>query len=65
MNSKPEGLEYREYLGDGLYVGIDDANRVVLYASDGIQVLNIVFLDVQTLGNFENWLRGIREDHEQ
>jgi hypothetical protein len=60
MSLNPEGLDHRAYLGDGLYVGTDGFH-VVLYASDGIRVLNVVYLENDVLKSFEHWVKRLRE----
>jgi hypothetical protein len=57
--ANPEGLDHRAYLGDGLYVGTD-GHQIVLYAFDGIRVLNRVYLEDNVLKNFEFWLKKHR-----
>lgn len=49
--------ETASYLGDGLYVDFRQVERDVhLFAHNGIEAYNEVFLDGSVLANFEDWL---------
>lgn len=44
----PEQLTQRDYLGDGVYAGHDDADRIVLTTEDGVSVSNTIVLEFET-----------------
>lgn len=44
------------YLGDGLYARLDESRTVELYASNGIEKTNSVFLEPEVLEAFKKWL---------
>lgn len=46
--------EFREYLGDGAFVGFDGFN-IVLTAENGIRATDIVYLDVGVYGRLVDW----------
>lgn len=53
--------ERSTYLGDGLYVELDDFGMVVLYTSDGVRHTNTVYLEPKVLENFVNWIKERQE----
>ena len=57
----PEDLDHRDYLGDGLYVGTA-GYQVVLYSSNGVAVLDMVYLNESVLESFEHWVKRLREE---
>lgn len=63
MSLNPEGLEYKDYLGDGLYVGVA-GHQIVLYSFNGVDVLDAVYLDPEVLRNFEHWMMRVRKEAE-
>lgn len=50
----PPMREFREYLGDGAFVGFDGFN-IVLTAENGIRATDIVYLDVGVYGRLVDW----------
>lgn len=56
-----EGRYEEGYLGDGLYVYVDEARQVWLYTSNGIHETNRLALDPHVLKSFERWLARVRE----
>lgn len=52
-----EEREKRTYLGDGLYAE-DEGYRIRLYASNGIETTNEVFLDDHMLVTLMSWRKG-------
>ena len=57
-----EALPHATYLGDGLYVGLRNDGAAVLWSSDGISVLDVVFLEPTVLQAFELWVKRGRDD---
>ena len=47
------------YLGDGLYVR-DEGFQVCLFATDGLDILDEVYLDASVLQGFMKWLSRAR-----
>lgn len=47
----------KEYLGDGVYVEIDNAWMVKLTTEDGIQATNTIYLEPEVLGALKRWLK--------
>jgi len=52
----------KDYLGDGVYVVVDEAGAVVLTTEDGIQTTNRIVLEPETLHAFELWLGRARRE---
>lgn len=50
------GRHLEDYIGDAVYVYMDDAAQVVLYTSNGIVETNRVVLEPQVLMSFQRWL---------
>lgn len=46
----------KEYLGDGVYVEMQNDYYVVLTTEDGIAVSNTIYLEPEVLIAFERWL---------
>jgi hypothetical protein len=46
------GTQYKcvEYMGDGVYLGLDEFGRVWLYTSDGAIITNEICLEDETMG---------------
>jgi hypothetical protein len=44
------------YLGDGLYVWINEFGQVVLASYNGVEIGNIVFLEPETLQSFKRFI---------
>jgi hypothetical protein len=57
------GANMREavYLGDGLYVALD-GYQIELFAHNGVEKTNRVFLDKEALSNFKRWLDMMRNE---
>jgi len=53
-------LKNENYLGDGVYVGTEDRS-VVLYTSNGRDVTNTVYLDLQVLAAFLRYLDNLNK----
>jgi hypothetical protein len=51
------------YLGDGLYAAFDGW-QIELYASDGIQKTNQVYLEPAVLVAFERYVKNLQEEIE-
>lgn len=49
------------YLGDGVYVDIDDHASVVLTTEDGIVVVNRIYLEPAVLEAFLKWILRLQE----
>lgn len=58
--SKP--LPNATYLGDGAYVDSHDAFSIRLFTSDGVQITNQVFLEVDGIYSFFDWLKVHHHD---
>ena len=56
-------LQAQEYLGDGLYCGFDGWH-VVLYASNGMETTNVVYLEPEVLRAFERYCARLRLEKE-
>ena len=52
----PNTLTHHTYLGDGLYVGVERGDVVVLYSWNGIDVLAAVYLEPLVLESFMMWV---------
>lgn len=50
---------WETYLGDGLYAEFDGL-QIRLYASNGIETTNEVFMDSLVLPAFEEWIARLR-----
>jgi hypothetical protein len=53
-------IEEPVYLGDGLYA-VFDGFQIELYAHNGIEKTNSVYLEPSVLKNFEDYVKSIRE----
>ncbi len=53
-------MENKDYLGDGLYVGIEHG-MVVLYTTDGETITNEIFLEPEVLGAFLRYLERLKK----
>ena len=53
-------FKFNEYLGDGLYADFD-GYQIELYASNGVNTTNRVFLDPQVLEQFINYVEQLKE----
>jgi hypothetical protein len=60
MPVNPEVLDYREYIGDGLYVGTHHG-AICLYTFDGIVVYNEVWLDERMWKTLLMWKERVNE----
>jgi hypothetical protein len=49
------------YLGDSVYVGLDDARRVVLYLENGFGPTSLIVLEPEVLASFEAWLDRLKQ----
>jgi len=47
----------KQYLGDGVYVRIDEYFQIELTTENGISVTNTVYLELQVLSNFLEYLK--------
>lgn len=59
MANQAKGMEHlveQDYLGDGLYVGIDSASQICLFAHNGLYAVEQVYLEPQVLQAFMNYL---------
>lgn len=50
-------LEYREYIGDAVYVGFDGCH-IWLTTENGITVTNAIALEPNVLHEFQLWLQN-------
>jgi len=57
--------QYEEYLGDGVYVYLDDYGAVVLYTSNGFNETNRVVLEPAVFSQFEHWIEHVRKSEAQ
>ncbi len=48
-------LKHADYLGDGVYVGVDEHRGVVLATCDGQYVNDVVVLEDVVLQAFDRW----------
>ena len=49
--------EHKRYLGDGVYVDVDDLTRgCVLTTEDGVHATNRIVLEPEVISAFEKWL---------
>lgn len=55
-----EQFQKLRYLGDGAYVGIVD-QQIAVFASNGITVTAIIYLDVTSAVMLNNYIREITE----
>ncbi len=53
-------MNYREYLGDGLYADFD-GYQIVLAANNGIHDTNVVYLEPEVLKKFYNYIEQIEK----
>lgn len=54
--------QLKQYLGDGVYVCIDNrSGRIEITAEDGVEVSNVIYLDLSTANAFLTWLNNLRE----
>ena len=53
----PERSERADYIGDGVYVDIDNFGAVILTTEDGISVQNRIVLEPRELGAFERYIK--------
>jgi hypothetical protein len=60
MSEPIVGLENRVYIGDSVYVGMED-RTVVLYTYNGVEVSNTIYLEESVLEAFITWLEAIRK----
>lgn len=49
----------KTYLGDGVYVEVDEEGIVSLTTENGITVQNEIYLDREVVNNFLEWLKRI------
>ncbi len=41
-----------EYLGDSVYIGLDDVGRLWIFTYNGVQTRNDICLETETIDNF-------------
>lgn len=49
------------YLGDGLYAEYNGRDDICIYASNGIDRTNSVYLDIQMLKKLTEWIEQTKE----
>ena len=49
----------KQYLGDGVYVEVDSAGRIVLTTENGIEVTNTIYLDLDILAELNNFIKRL------
>lgn len=54
------GLVYKEYIGDGVYVGFD-GYHLWLYTSDGFKVTNKIALEREVYAKLTNYAERLRQ----
>ena len=57
----PAGLHH-EYLGDGAYVCLSEYGEMVVYASNGVEVLEKVLLEKHPTEVLVRWIEARKED---
>lgn len=51
-------LEFKQYIGDGVYAAWDEANyAVVLTTENGIEATNTIVLEAEVLDGLERWIK--------
>lgn len=48
-------MSVKRYIGDAVYVDLDDSGRVILATEDGIRTTNRIVLEPQVLEELERW----------
>jgi len=51
-------LQFKEYLGDGAYVGYD-GYHIWLYTTNGLYVTNEIALEPSVLENLQRWIEAL------
>ena len=51
--------QYKRYLGDGVYVDIDESS-IVLTTENSIETTNTIYLEPEVLHSFEDYLKDLR-----
>lgn len=52
----------KTYLGDGVYIELDEFGSVVMTTSDGIRDTNTIVLEPEVLASFIEWLRIVKKE---
>ena len=55
----------KEYLGDGVYIEVDNFGDIVLTTENGISTINRIILEPTVLEAFENYIRRLRKELEK
>lgn len=53
--------QFKDYLGDGVYVCVDDYGAVVLTTENGIEATNRIVLEPEVIQAFTQWLERVIE----
>jgi hypothetical protein len=56
-------MENKDYLGDGVYVGIE-RGMIALYTSNGRETTNMIYLEPEVLGAFLRYLERVKNNYE-
>jgi hypothetical protein len=51
----------KTYLGDGVYVDINNAGQIVLTTEDGISITNTIFLEPEVWAALKAYVKEINE----
>lgn len=51
--------QFREYLGDSVYVRVDGFGSVILTIEDGTRATNTIVLEPQVIQAFAQWLERV------
>lgn len=57
--------KHKDYLGDAVYVEIDNAGDIVLTTEDGISVSNPIVLEYPVYRNLLEWLEWVEPVRQQ
>jgi len=55
-------MSHKDYLGDGVYVELDEFGMIKLTTSDGINDTNTIYLEPDVFVSFERWCKRVRAE---
>ncbi len=55
---------FETYLGDAVYVYMNDVAQVVLYTSDGTHETNVIYLESEVLTAFDRWIENLMAERQ-
>lgn len=54
-------VRFKEYLGDSVYVELDEYGRIKFYLDNGLGPKNVIVMEDFVLDAFERWMQDVAE----